>query len=150
MLVIALTAALIGGATMALFTDTAANTGNSFAAGTVDITVGATGVIVGAANMAPGDTRTGSFTVTNAGSLELRFDVSAATAGALFGGLTPAVVGGLTDDQNIVLAPGASATVTFTVALPIGAGNTYQGAAGTVDFTIAAEQTVNNPLPVSP
>ena len=147
MLVIALTAALIGGATMALFTDTAANTGNSFAAGTVDITVGATDVIVGAANMAPGDTRTGSFVVRNAGSLELRFSVSAVGAGDLFSGATPATIGGLGNDQNIVLAPNASATVTFDVILPLTAGNAYQGDGGTVDLTISAVQTANNALP---
>ena len=147
MLVIALAAALVGGATMALFTDTAANAGNTFTAGTVEITVGTTTLAANATNMAPGDTRDGSFVVTNAGTLELRYSVSAATTGDLFGGPTPAVVGGLGDDQNVVLAPGASATVSFTVALPIGAGNDYQGDGGTVDFTISAVQTANNPLP---
>jgi len=37
MLVIALAAALVGGATMAWFTDEATNVGNTFTAGTVDI-----------------------------------------------------------------------------------------------------------------
>ncbi|MBT9173545.1 MAG: Spore coat-associated protein N [Syntrophomonadaceae bacterium] len=148
MLVIALAAALVGGATMALFTDTAANAGNTFTAGTVDVEVGAVPAVpVAITNMAPGDTYNGSFTVRNAGTLELRYSVSAAAAGALFGGPTPAVVGGLGDDQNVVLAPGASAAVSFTVALPIGAGNDYQGDVGTVDFTISAVQTANNPLP---
>ena len=147
MLVIALSAALIGGATMALFTDTEANVGNSFAAGTVQIAVGATDVIVGAANMAPGDTRTGSFVVRNAGSLELRFSVSAVGNGDLFSGLTPATIVGLGNDQNIVLAPGASTTVTFDVTLPLTAGNAYQGDSGTVDLTISAVQTANNALP---
>ncbi|MBS3902635.1 MAG: SipW-dependent-type signal peptide-containing protein [Dethiobacter sp.] len=151
MLVIALAAALVGGATMAIFTDTETSAGNSFAAGTVDITVGSTVIPeVGFANMAPGDIRSGSFTVTNAGTLALRFDVLAATSGALFEvqgnspGNTPAVVGGLTDDQDVVLAPGASATVTFTVTLPLTAGNEYQNDNGTVTFTVNAEQTANN------
>jgi len=145
MLVIALAAALVGGATMALFTDQDTNEGNVFTAGTVDIEAGETSVIIGAGNMAPGDTVTGSFTVTNIGTLELRYDVSSSVSGALFGGATPALVGALGDDQNVVLAPGASATVTFTVHLPLGADNSYQGAAGSVNFTIAAEQTANNP-----
>jgi len=146
MLVIALAAALVGGATMAWFTDTATNVGNTFTAGTVDITVGATtlAIVPAPLNMAPGDIATGSFVVTNAGTLGLRFDVSAVGAGALFVGYTPALVGGLVDDQNVVLAPGTSATVAFTVALPLGAGNAYQAATGTVDFTISAEQTANN------
>jgi predicted ribosomally synthesized peptide with SipW-like signal peptide len=145
MLVIALAAALVGGATMALFTDEDSNEGNVFTAGTVDIEAGETSVIIGADNMAPGDTVTGSFTVTNVGTLELRYDVSAAASGDLFAGLTPAVVGALGDDQDVVLAPGASATVTFTVHLPLAADNSYQGATGLVDFTISAEQTANNP-----
>jgi predicted ribosomally synthesized peptide with SipW-like signal peptide len=145
MLVIALAAALVGGATMAIFTDTETNTGNTFTAGTVTLGIGSTTLEANAGNMAPGDVRGGSFNVTNTGLLELRFDVSAATSGNLFAGATPATVGGLADDQNVVLAPGASATVNFTVSLPLAAGNSYQGATGTVDFTIEAEQTANNP-----
>ncbi|MBS4007218.1 MAG: SipW-dependent-type signal peptide-containing protein [Clostridium sp.] len=147
MLVIALAAALVGGATMAIFTDEAVNEGNTFTAGTIDInTVGATTLPLAAGNMAPGDTVTGSFTVENDGTLELRFDVSAEGSGALFLGDTPATVGGLEDDQDVVLEPGESAIVSFTVELPIGANNDYQGATGTVDFTIEAEQTANNPV----
>lgn len=146
MLVIALAAALVGGATMAIFTDMEQSLGNTFAAGTVDITVGTTTLAVNSDNIDPGDTKTGSFSVTNAGTLELRYSVSAATSGALFGGANPAVVGGLDDDQNVVLAPGATATVTFTVTLPAAAGNEYQGVSGTVNLTINAVQTANNPF----
>lgn len=144
MLVIILAAALVGGATMAIFTDEATNAGNSFAAGTVSVALGAQHVPVTVTNIAPGDIVTRSFTVTNDGTLELRFDVAAAATGTLFVGTTPAVVGGLGDDQNVVLKPGDSATVTFTVALPLAANNDYQGATGTVNFTISAEQTANN------
>jgi len=150
MLVIALTAALIGGATMAIFTDTETSVGNTFSAGTVDITVGTSTLVANSGNMAPGDTRSGSFVVTNAGTLALRFDVSAVGSGDLFTvqgvapGNTPATVGGLGDDQNIVLAPGGTATVTFDVTLPLTAGNAYQGDSGTVTLTIVAEQTANN------
>jgi hypothetical protein len=95
--------------------------------------------------MAPGDTRSSSFVVRNAGTLDLRFDVSATPTGALFGGTHPAEVLTLADDQNVVLIPGGFHTVNYSVYLPFGAGNEYQGAAGTVNFTIAAEQTANNP-----
>lgn len=144
MLVIALAAALVGGATMAIFTDEATNDGNTFTAGTVIVDAGVTTLPAAAGNMAPGDTVTGSFTVTNDGTLELRFDVSAEGSGDLFGGETPAEVGGLDDDQDVVLEPGEEATVTFTVHLPIEADNEYQGDDGTVNFTISAEQTANN------
>lgn len=148
MLVIALAAALVGGATMAIFTDAETSVGNTFTAGTVDITVGTTTLAVNSGNMAPGDTRTGSFTVTNAGTLALRFDVSAVGSGALFTaqgvapGNTPATIGPL--PQDVVLAPGASSVVTFAVTLPLTAGNEYQGDSGIVNLTIAAEQTANN------
>jgi predicted ribosomally synthesized peptide with SipW-like signal peptide len=150
MLVIALAAALVGGATMAIFTDTATNTGNTFTAGTVDVMVYdntsfVTLTPVSITNMAPGDTRSSSFVVRNAGTLDLRFDVSATPTGALFGGTHPAEVLTLADDQNVVLIPGGFHTVNYSVYLPFGAGNEYQGAAGTVNFTIAAEQTANNP-----
>ena len=99
MSVLILLAALVGGATMALFTDSVTNAGNAFTAGTVDIEVGEVPTVpVHVYNMAPGDTYNGSFTVRNAGTLELRYSVSAATAGALFAvqgvapGNTPAVV----------------------------------------------------------
>jgi len=150
MLVIALTAALIGGATMAVFTDTETSVGNTFTAGTVDITVGTTTLAVNSGNMAPGDTRSGSFEVTNAGTLALRFDVTAVGAGALFTvqgdapGNTPATVALTANHTDVVLAPGGAATVTFDVTLPLTAGNAYQGDSGTVTLTIVAEQTVNN------
>ncbi|MBT9173546.1 MAG: hypothetical protein DDT21_01947 [Syntrophomonadaceae bacterium] len=153
MSVLILLAALVGGATMALFTDSVTNAGNAFTAGTVDIEVGDDPTVpVHVYNMAPGDTYNGSFTVRNAGTLELRYSVSAATAGPLFAvqgvapGNTPAVVALTANHTNVVLAPGGLATVAFTVYLPLTAGNDYQGDVGTVNFTINAVQTANNPL----
>lgn len=144
MLLIVVAAALVGGATVAIFTDQATNTGNTFTAGTVNIEAGSTTLGVGAGNMAPGDTVSSSFVVQNVGSLELRFDVSASGAGDLFSGGTPAVVGDLGDDQDVILGPGEWTTVDFDVSLPLGAGNWYQGKAGTVNLAIDAEQTANN------
>jgi predicted ribosomally synthesized peptide with SipW-like signal peptide len=104
-LTVVLVAALAGGATMAIFTDTAGNTGNTFAAGTVDIEAdrgmgeplpgpmffttlaeGATtpgGVFPHPANVTgpwwPGRTVSRSLEVRNLGSLEVRLNqVSAA------------------------------------------------------------------------
>jgi len=69
--VIALAAALVGGATMAWFTDSAKVEGNSFTAGTLDIEVEGDAFNVG--NMAPGDTETTYIYVKNAGSLDMLF-----------------------------------------------------------------------------
>lgn len=50
--------------------------------------------------------------------------------------------GAQTGDRN--LAAAASETLCFQVSLPIGTGNTYQGATTTTTFTFDAEQTQNN------
>lgn len=143
MLVIALAAALVGGATMAWFTDTATVTANTFTAGTLRVAAGAQTYTVGIGNMAPGDTITGSFVVTNAGSLNLKYMTTAITGGDLFGGDTPAVVAFVSGDTGNPLAPGAYATVTYTVTLPTTAGNCYQGVSGYLSFTVDATQTAN-------
>jgi predicted ribosomally synthesized peptide with SipW-like signal peptide len=151
MLVLTLATALVVGTTLAIFTDEAENVGNVFTAGTVDITAGETTLlpVALAANMAPGDTVTGSFVVTNVGTLELRFDVSMDATGVLFEevdpGDTPAEVTLDAYYQDVVLGPEDEATVEFSVHLPITADNSYQGTTGTVNFTIEAEQTANNP-----
>ncbi len=43
------------------------------------------------------------------------------------------------------LAPGASETLCFHVALPTSSSNAYQGLATTATFQFVAEQTANNP-----
>lgn len=76
LLVIALAAALMGGATFAYFTDTATNTGNMFSAGTlkINITQPAQGAaIFNVPNMYPGQAVTGYVYVKNAGSLPMKF-----------------------------------------------------------------------------
>ncbi|MBT9147364.1 MAG: Spore coat-associated protein N [Syntrophomonadaceae bacterium] len=145
-MIIALATALVGGATVALFTDTATNPGNTFSAGTVIVDVGPTPVTpVIITNMAPGDTNSGSFTVVNNGTLALKYSVTAVASGPLFNvqapplGATPAVLT-ITGGTTGTLPPGGSTLVTYTVALPLTAGNQYQGDSGTVDFTINAVQ----------
>lgn len=155
---VALVSALVGGATFAIFTDTASNPENTFTAGTVDINSEiTTNWSANANNMAPGDTKEAVITVKNAGSLELRYDVSQSTSGALFGGATPATVayerstdGGATwtafipGDNNFVMAAGASNLIKVKVTLPSAADNSYQGATGSLTVTFSAEQTANN------
>jgi len=99
LLVIALAAAVIGGATMAWFTDSAGSEDVTFTAGTLDITVSGEGVDFDgdtiylhfgeiAKNMAPGDT-TGvvKINVKNTGSLDIglfrKFSVEGNLADAL-------------------------------------------------------------------
>lgn len=146
MLMIALVAALVGGATFALFTDTTTNADNTFAAGTVDISAGAQTYTVAINNMAPGDSIPGSFVVKNEGSLKLWYQVTSSAAGALFQGATPAVVVPPATEWA-ALDPGQSATISYNVSLPLAAGNEYQGVSGTLGFIVNAEQFDNNPTP---
>jgi len=144
MMVIALVAALVGGATFAVFTSSSMNANNTFSAGTVEITLGTeTTDAVAMGNMAPGDVVAGSFVVENTGSLELYYVVTPIAGGALFAGANPAFVT-VTANENGVLAPGASATVAYTVTLPLAAGNEYQGVSGSLQFDINAVQTANH------
>lgn len=147
MMMIALVAALVGGATFALFTDTTTNADNTFAAGTVDISAGPQTYNVAIDNMAPGDSIPGSFVVKNEGSLKLWYQVTSSATGDLFAlDANHAVVVPPTTEWK-ALEPGQSDTVQYNVSLPLDAGNKYQGVSGTLSFTVNAEQFDNNPNP---
>ena len=66
-------------ATGAVFTDTQSVGANSFSTGNVDISSSPTSAVVSLSGMAPGDSVTNPITVTNAGSLELRYAVQSTT-----------------------------------------------------------------------
>lgn len=63
--------------TQAIFTDTEAVDANTFSTGTVDISTSPTTALVTYSDMAPGDMTTQSLAVSNDGSLELRYAVTA-------------------------------------------------------------------------
>lgn len=83
LMVIGLVSALVGGATFAIFTDSAVNQNNSFTAGTVNIALdregnlplfGAPGTaLVDATNLYPGWTGQATIDVSNAGSLPIEW-----------------------------------------------------------------------------
>lgn len=73
-------AALAAVTTSALFTETDTVGANSFATGSVDLsTTPTTQIVYAASDMAPGDSETGSVTVSNDGSLEYRYAVTSTT-----------------------------------------------------------------------
>jgi hypothetical protein len=72
-------ATLAGLLTAAIFTDTQALGANAFTTGTVDISAAPASAAVTFANMAPGDMVTAPITVSNAGSLQLRYSVRSTT-----------------------------------------------------------------------
>ena len=67
------------GVTGAIFTDTETVGANTFTAGTIDISALPASAVVSFSDMAPGDESVGAVTVTNNGSLELRYSVTSTT-----------------------------------------------------------------------
>jgi predicted ribosomally synthesized peptide with SipW-like signal peptide len=77
LLVAGVVAASLGVASNAIWTDSQDVDANVFSAGTVDISTNPTTALVTYTNMAPGDSTGGqSLTVTNAGTLDLRYAVT--------------------------------------------------------------------------
>jgi len=77
--VLALFVSVISLGVLALFTDTASVPGNTFSTGTVDISTAPSSALVTFSGMAPGDQVTNPLTVTNAGTLALRYAVTSTT-----------------------------------------------------------------------
>ncbi len=73
-----ITTAVVG-VTGAIFTDTQAVGANTFTAGTIDISAAPASAVVSFSDMAPGDESVGAATVTNNGSLEMRYSVTSNT-----------------------------------------------------------------------
>lgn len=143
--------ALVTGATLSLFTDTAENNSNTFTAGTVDIDQVSTFTCsVEADNLAPGDSGTCTVEVTYEGTLDAWLGVTASTSGDLFGGANPLRVdlpAGVDVDGIRVLgqvSEGDTVVIEVDWEFPLEAGNEYQGKNGQVDLTVYAVQARNN------
>ena len=164
-------AAMLAGGSFALFTSSATNQGNTFAAGTVIVDASNGGAPVFAStnatfnNMAPGDSGTVNLTVHNTGSLSEWVVIPSTgivTTGGIFDATTtdmnqttntaannqPLV---LTPNANMtagdtgyLLAPGSSTTIAIHYSLPSQANNFYQGQTGTATITVEAVQARNN------
>ena len=114
---------------MALFTDSqAASTGN-FTTGSVSLSVSSVSTSLALSNMAPGDTVTAPLTVTNSGSLALRYAMTSAAAGdsGLASALSVAIKSGVSDCSNGGFAGSGSSVATGTLAA-VGFGDPSAGA----------------------
>ena len=101
--VLLLGAAALAIASLALFTDTANVTGNTFSTGTVDINATPATAVVAVSAMAPGDQDTAPLNVANNGTLALRYAVrSVTTEDVLAAQLVLTIKSGVTtcDDAN--------------------------------------------------
>jgi hypothetical protein len=96
--------------------------------------------------MAPGDEVTNPITVTNGGSLELRYAVtSTTTENTLAGQLDLTIKTGVTTCTNGGFGASGNETLCFNVELPASTGDTFQGLNTTATFAFQAEQTSSNP-----
>jgi predicted ribosomally synthesized peptide with SipW-like signal peptide len=146
---------LIAGGTYALFTSTAQNTANSFTSGTLVINLdNPDGTkYFDITNIAPGDSASNTVTVTNDGSLGLRYDIAESLTGALAEGANPLEVT-ITDSEGNTIVPGTgndrildagdSETLTVSWKLPLEAENEYQETSADLSMTVNAEQVKNN------
>jgi predicted ribosomally synthesized peptide with SipW-like signal peptide len=79
LLLVGVIGASLGVASNAIWTDSEDVDANTFSTGTIDISTNPTTALVTYSDMAPGDEVTNPITVSNAGSLELRYAVTSTT-----------------------------------------------------------------------
>jgi predicted ribosomally synthesized peptide with SipW-like signal peptide len=123
LLVTGVVAASLGVASNAIWTDSEDVDANVFSTGTLDISTNPTTALVTFSGMAPGDQVTNPITVTNAGSLELRYAVTSdTTENTLAGqldltiktGVTTCTNGGFDTDGTVIYGPGDLGSVAGT------------------------------------
>jgi hypothetical protein len=114
-LVAALTVATIGvgAASLALFTSTANVPANTFSTGTVVITTNPVTALMTFAAMAPGDAVTAPITVSNTGTLDLRYAISSVATNADGKGLKDQLV--LTIKSGVATCTNAAYAATGTI-----------------------------------
>jgi spore coat-associated protein N len=113
--VLALFITVISLSVIAVFTDTQSVGSNTFSTGTVDISTSPTTALVTYADMAPGDEVTNPITVSNDGTLELRYAVTSTTTEdtlaaqldlTIKSGVTTCTNAGFDTDGTVVYATG--------------------------------------------
>jgi spore coat-associated protein N len=140
--VLAAFAALLSLTVLALFTDTASVGSNTFSTGTVDISTNPASALVTFSDMAPGDEVVNPITVSNAGTLELRYAVTSTTTEdtlaaqldlAIKSGVTTCTTAGFDTDGTVLYGP---ADLGSTADIDVIGDPTAGGQAG--DRTLAA------------
>jgi predicted ribosomally synthesized peptide with SipW-like signal peptide len=141
--VLAVFVGLMSLSALALFTDTASVPSNTFSTGTVDISTSSDGVaLLTFSDMAPGDQVTAPITVSNDGSLELRYAVTSTTTEntlaaqldlTIKSGVTACPNAGFGADGTVLYGPAALGNTT-----PINVIGNPSAGADTGDRTLAA------------
>ena len=119
----------VWGGAMALFTDTESVASGDFTTGSVAIGVTPVSTSLALANMAPGDEITAPVTVSNDGTLDLRYAVTSVTGGdaGLAAALAVTVKSGVADCTNGGFAGSGSSVAGGTLSA-LSFGNVTQGA----------------------
>jgi hypothetical protein len=88
--------------THAIFSDSAAVGSNAFTSGSIDISSSPTSALLTLSTMAPGDKVTAPITISNAGSLQLRYAMTTSISGSsvLSDGMTLSIKSGVTTCSN--------------------------------------------------
>jgi predicted ribosomally synthesized peptide with SipW-like signal peptide len=142
LLVVGVVAASLGVASNAIWTDSQNVDANVFSTGTIDISTDPITALVTFSDMAPGDQVTNPITVTNAGSLELRYAVTSDTTEDTLAaqldltiktGVTTCTNVGFDTDGTVIYGPGDLGSTTGTDVI----GDPTQGD-DTGDRTLAA------------
>lgn len=142
-------ALLIGGTTVAYFSSSAQNTGNSFASGTLQVELDKEDgdFYFDLANISPSDSGAVSVVISNSGSLDLQYEVVLALTGDLSIGENPLALTLLDEGEESIdltkkrtIKVDESETLLITWEMPLEAGNEYQGATGTLNILVNAEQ----------
>jgi predicted ribosomally synthesized peptide with SipW-like signal peptide len=113
----------VGAASLAIFTSTANVPANTFTAGTVVISTNPASALVTIAAMAPGDQVTAPITVSNTGTLDLRYAITSLATNADAKGLK---------DQLVLTIKSGVATCT----------NAAYAATGTIEYTGDLDSTL--------
>jgi hypothetical protein len=129
-----------GASSLALFTSAATVGANTFSTGTVSITTTPATALITFSAMAPGDQVTAPITVTNGGSLDLRYAIASVATNVDSKGLKDQLVltvkSGVTTCTNA--AYGATGTVQYTGDLDSSAGKLVGDAATGQNGTVGA------------
>ena len=114
-----------GASSLAVFTSSAAVPANTFTAGTVILNTTPTTAVVTFSNMAPGDQVTAPLTVTNGGTLALRYAVSSVATNADSKGLM----------GQLVLSIKTGVTTCTTAGFTLSGTSAYSGILGALTTT---------------
>lgn len=155
LLVIAVLSIMVSSASLALFTATTSNIDNSFASGDVTLDE-STGTAIQVNNIAPGDSGSGTYSVTYVGSLDAWLGVDIASSGGLFtcDGANSLQVS-ISDGANSYALNGANqvvglfddgddVTLTTSWSLPLAADDDCENQTASISLEFHAVQARNN------